>query len=78
MRSHTAVNRLAEGAGHHRGLLGRRRQRQGALDDHGHATIAITFDVYGHLMPAATTRRDRVDGYLDRLDGGPRLRAVGG
>jgi len=44
----------------------------------GHATIAITFDVYGHLMPGGEDEaRERVDGYLERLDGGPRLRAVG-
>jgi integrase len=45
----------------------------------GHATIAITFDTYGHLMPGGEAEaRERIDGYLDRLDGGPRLRAVGG
>jgi integrase len=44
----------------------------------GHATIAITFDVYGHLMPGGEEEaRERIDGYLERLDGGPRLRAVG-
>lgn len=44
----------------------------------GHATIGITFDVYGHLMPGGEDEaRERIDGYLDRLDGGPHLRAVG-
>jgi integrase len=44
----------------------------------GHATIAITFDVYGHLMPGGEHEaRERIDGYLDRLDGGRHLRAVG-
>ena len=44
----------------------------------GHATIAITFDVYGHLMPGGEDEaRERIDGYLDRLDGGRHLRAVG-
>lgn len=45
----------------------------------GHATISITFDTYGHLMPGAEDEaRTRLDGYLDRLDGGPHLRVVGG
>jgi integrase len=45
----------------------------------GHAAIRITFDVYGHLMPGGEEEaRERIDGYLDRLEGGPRLRAVGG
>jgi len=45
----------------------------------GHASIAITFDTYGHLMPGGEDEaRERIDGYLDRLDGdGPHLRAVG-
>jgi integrase len=44
----------------------------------GHASITITFDVYGHLMPGGEDEaRERIDGYLDRLDGGPHLRAVG-
>ncbi len=42
------------------------------------ATIAFTFDVYGHLMPGGEDEaRERIDGYLDRLDGAPHLRAVG-
>ncbi len=45
----------------------------------GHATIAFTFDVYGHLMLGGEDEaRERIDGYLDRLDGGSHLRAVGG
>ena len=45
----------------------------------GHASISVTFDTYGHLMPGGEDEvRERVDSYLDRLDGGPRLRAVGG
>lgn len=44
----------------------------------GHASIAITFDVYGHLMPGGEDEaRQRIDGYLDGLDGGPHLHAVG-
>ena len=44
----------------------------------GHASISVTFDVYGHLMPGGEDEvRERVDSYLDRLDGGPHLRAVG-
>jgi integrase len=44
----------------------------------GHATIAITFDTYGHLLPGGEAEaRDRLDSYLDRRDGGPHLRAVG-
>jgi hypothetical protein len=36
-------------------------------------------DVYGHLMPGGEDEaRERVDSYLDRLDGGrPTLTAVG-
>ena len=45
----------------------------------GHANIAITFDVYGHLMPGGEEEaRERIDGYLARLDGErPTLTAVG-
>lgn len=44
----------------------------------GHASIAITFDVYGHLMPGGESEaRERVDSYLAGFDGGSRLRAVG-
>lgn len=44
----------------------------------GHATISMTFDTYGHLMPggldeAAAAAND----YLARLAGGPALRVVG-
>jgi len=44
----------------------------------GHANIAITFDVYGHLMPnGGEEARERIDAYLARLDGGaPALHAV--
>jgi integrase len=32
----------------------------------GHASIAITFNVYGHLMPGGVAEaRDRIDKYLD-------------
>jgi integrase len=45
----------------------------------GHSSISISFDVYGHLMPGGESEaRERVDSYLDALDGGPRLRAVEG
>jgi integrase len=37
----------------------------------GHATIAFTFDVYGHLMPGGE------DEARERIDGAPHLRAVG-
>lgn len=44
----------------------------------GHASISITFDVYGHLMPGGESEaRERIDSYLARLDGDTRLRAVG-
>ncbi len=44
----------------------------------GHASIAITFDIYGKLMKGAEEEaRERIDGYLDRLDGAPHLRVVG-
>ena len=44
----------------------------------GQASIAITFDVYGHLMPGGQARaRDQMEAYLDALDGAPGLRAVG-
>ena len=36
----------------------------------GHATIAMTFDVYGHLMPGDEEEaRERIDGYLDGSTG---------
>jgi len=44
----------------------------------GHASISISFDIYGHLMAGGEDEaRGRVDAYLDHLDGGPHLRAVG-
>ena len=44
----------------------------------GHSTIAITFDQYGHLMPGGEEEaRERIDGYLQRLEGGRPLRALG-
>jgi integrase len=37
----------------------------------GHATIAVTFDVYGHLMPGNRDEvRERMDAYLARFDHG--------
>ena len=45
----------------------------------GHATIAFTFDVSGHLMPGGEHEaRERIDGYRDRLDGAPHLRQWAG
>jgi integrase len=36
----------------------------------GHATIAITFDIYGHLMPGGEDEaRERIDGYLEWFSG---------
>lgn len=44
----------------------------------GHASIAVTYDTYGHLFAGHEAEaRDRLDGYLDRLVGTPRLRVVG-
>jgi integrase len=44
----------------------------------GHESVAFTFDVYGKLMPGGEDEaRARIDSYLERLDGGPHLRAVG-
>ncbi len=44
----------------------------------GGRALAFTFDVYGHLMPGGEGEaRERIDGYLNRLDGAPHLRAVG-
>jgi integrase len=44
----------------------------------GHASIKITYDIYGHLMPGGEDEaRERIDAYLDRVDGGLYLRAVG-
>ena len=43
----------------------------------GHASITMTFDHYGHLMPGGQAEAARlVDDYLDRLDGATRLAAV--
>ena len=42
------------------------------------AVDGITFDVYGHLMPGGEEEaRERVDAYLDHIERGPHLRAVG-
>jgi integrase len=44
----------------------------------GHATIAMTFDTYGHLMPNGLDEAAAAaDAYLGRLGGGRTLRAVG-
>lgn len=44
----------------------------------GHASIQVTYDTYGHLFAGHEAEaRDRLDGYLDRLDAGPNLLAVG-
>jgi integrase len=44
----------------------------------GHASIGITFDVYGHLMPGGEEEaRSRVDAYLERLESRAGLRVVG-
>jgi hypothetical protein len=41
----------------------------------GHATIAVTFDVYGHMMPGNRDEvRERMDAYLagfDQVSAGP-------
>lgn len=44
----------------------------------GHASIAVTYDTYGQPFAGheAEARR-RLGGYLDMLDGAPRLRVVG-
>ena len=40
-------------------------QRQGAQHLHGHATIAITLDLYGHLMPGSESEAaEMLDAYL--------------
>jgi hypothetical protein len=36
-----------------------RRQGEGARDLQRHASVAITYDRYGHLMPGTRTRRPR-------------------
>jgi integrase len=37
----------------------------------GHGSIAITYDLYGHLMPGAQEQAaDLLDAYLARGDGG--------
>jgi integrase len=36
----------------------------------GHATIAVTMDLYGHLLPGNEAQaRDSLDAYLDQHDG---------
>jgi integrase len=45
----------------------------------GHASIQITIDRYGHLMPGGRDEaRAAIDAYLERLAARPNLRAVGG
>jgi hypothetical protein len=47
----------------------RRDQREGALDYLGHASITITFDLYGHLMPGYMEEAaGMLDAYLERAD----------
>ena len=44
----------------------------------GHSSIAVTYDIYGHLMPGARDElRDRLDEYLRRADTRGRLRQLG-
>jgi integrase len=44
----------------------------------GHATISMTFDTYGHLMPGGLDEAAAAtNAYLERLGGGPALRVVG-
>ena len=53
-------------------------QRQGAVDVHGHSTIAVTLDLYGPLMPGSEVEAaGLLDTYLatqrgTRRGGGPR------
>ena len=56
---------------HLRGLHDRRRrERQGALDRHGHSSITITLDRYGHLMPESEREAaGMLEAYLDREAG---------
>jgi integrase len=43
----------------------------------GHATIQMTFDQYGHLMPGGLEEAAEANAYQLRLAGGPALPAVG-
>jgi integrase len=43
----------------------------------GHATITMTFDTYGHLMPGGRDEAAQlVNAYLARVAGQPALRVV--
>ena len=53
-------------------MIASRRQREGALDVHGHAKIGITLDRYGHLMPGSEAQ---AAGLLDTYLGVQRARA---
>jgi integrase len=45
----------------------------------GHASISITFDRYGHLMPGSETEAvDLVDAYLERANTEARLAQLSG
>jgi integrase len=43
----------------------------------GHATIAMTFDTYGHLMAGGVDEAARANAYLARLCGERGLMVVG-
>ena len=55
------------------------RQRQGALNLYGHASISITLDRYGHLMPGNEDEAaELLDSYLGRANTKARLAQIGG
>jgi integrase len=44
----------------------------------GHASVTITLDRYGHLMPGSTDEAaSLMDAYLERANSAPRIAAVG-
>jgi hypothetical protein len=54
-----------------------RREREGAQLVHGHSSITITLDRYGHLMPGnEDAAAELLDAYLARADTGARLAQV--
>jgi hypothetical protein len=54
-------------------------EHQGHLDVHGHSSIQITLDKYGHLLPGSEGEAaEMLDAFLDRSNTAARLAQVAG
>jgi len=59
--------------------VGRRgRKREGPQHLQGHASVTVTYDLYGHLMPGSEAEAaERLDAYLERENTQGRLAQLG-